>query len=186
MPRQSDLKGSPFQLREAQVTLRPFGRRELMSSEYLRWMNDPEVTRTIGRFDYLLPVSRAKLVAYFREIDTDNTLFLAIHRKGRFVGTLKLYDLDPLARRASLGIMVGPEAWGQGVATAAIRAASRYVFDVLGFAKVGAGYLASNVGMHKAFSRNGFRIEGRLRRQVFFQGRLEDHIFVGKFRNGKR
>lgn len=186
MARQSDLKGSPFLLREGDVILRPFGRGELMSAEYLRWMNDPAVTRTIGRFDYLMPVSRAKLVQYFADIDTDSTLFLAIHRRGRFVGTLKLYDFDPLARRASLGIMVGPQAWGRGVATAAIRAACKYVFDVLGFSKVGAGYLASNVGMHKAFAKNGFRIEGRLRDQVFFQGRLEDHIFVGKFRNGKR
>lgn len=186
MPRQSDLNGSPFLLREGAVTLRPFGRRELMSAAYLRWMNNPAVTRTIGRFDYLLPVSRAKLVAYFREIDSDSTLFLAIHLKARFVGTLKLYDLDPLARRASLGILVAPEAWGRGVATAAVRAACRYVFDVLGFHKVGAGYLASNIGMHEAFARNGFRVEGRLRRQVFFEGRLEDHIFVAKFRNGKR
>jgi RimJ/RimL family protein N-acetyltransferase len=191
MPRQSALKSSPFLLREGRIALRPFTRRDLMSTEYLRWMNDPAVTRTIGRFDYLLPVSRAKLTAYFEDIDTDSTLFLGIHLarsggKSRFVGTLKLYDFDSLARRASLGIMVGPEAWGRGVATAAVRAACRYVFDVLGFGKVSAGYLASNVGMHKAFAKNGFRVEGRLRRQVFFQGRLEDHIFVGKFRNDKR
>lgn len=191
MARQSELQTSPFALREGPVTLRPFTRRELMSADYLRWMNDPAVTRTIGRFDYLLPVSRAKLVRYFADIDTDTTLFLAIHlaRRGgraRFVGTLKLYDFDSLARRAALGIMVAPEAWGRGVATAAVRAACRYVFEVLGFDKVFAGYLASNVGMHKAFARNGFRIEGRLRRQVFYHGRLEDHVFVGKFRNGKR
>ena len=79
MPGQSDLLRSPFSLREGNVVLRPFTRRNLNSSDYLRWMNDPRVTRTIGRFDYLLPVSKAKLEAYFNNIDTDTTMFLAIY-----------------------------------------------------------------------------------------------------------
>jgi len=193
MPRQSTLLGSPFALREGAVTLRPFTRRHLVSSDYLRWMNDARVTRTIGRFDYLLPVSRAKLAEYFNSIDTDNTLFLAIYFRLRaggrecFVGTLKLYDLDQLAHRASLGIMIGDRsAWGRGIASSAIRAACSYVFEVLGFSKVTAGYLATNVGMHKAFKKNGFRVEGVLGRQVFFAGRLDDHVMVCKFRNEKR
>ena len=192
MPRQSSLHNSPFILHEGGVVLRPFTRAEAASAAYLRWMNDPQVTRTIGRFDYLFPVSRAKLLQYFDDIDTDSAVFLGIHYRARagarprLVGTLKLYDLDALARRASLGIMVGERrAWGRGIASAAIRAACRYVFDVLGFGKVTAGYLASNVGMHRAFRNNGFRVEGRLRKQVFFAGRLDDHIMVGKFRENK-
>ena len=168
--------------------LRPFTRSDAASQEYLRWMNDPSVTRTIGRFDYLFPVSKAKLLRYFDDIDTDDTLFLGLHyragktARSRLVGTLKLYDLDPLARRASIGILVGERrVWGKGIATSAIRAASRYVFETLGFNKMTAGYLASNRGMHHAFHRNGFRIEGVLRRQVFFGGRLDDHIMVAKF-----
>lgn len=192
MARRSNLPVSPFALREGAVVLRPFTRRNAASIAYLRWMNDPQVTRTIGRFDYLLPVSRAKLLRYFDDINTENTVFLAIHvrprRRGtaRFVGTLKLYDLDALARRASLGIMVGDRtAWGHGIASSAIRAACRYVFGVLGFGKITAGYLAPNTGMHKAFRRNGFRIEGRLRRQVFHAGKLVDHVMVGKFADAK-
>jgi RimJ/RimL family protein N-acetyltransferase len=192
MDRQSSLLDSPFELREGAVILRPFTRRDAASSDYLTWMNDPQVTRTIGRFDYLLPVSKAKLLRYFNDIDTDNTVFLGIHRqsrraaKPRLVGTLKIYDIDALARRASLGIMVGERsAWGHGIASAAIRAACNYVFEVLGFGKIAAGYLASNVGMHKAFCKNGFRVEGVLRRHVFFAGRLDDHVMVGKFRNDK-
>lgn len=192
MPRQTSLLSSPFVLREDPVILRPFTRRNAASNEYLRWMNDPEVTRTIGRFDYLLPVSRAKLLQYFDDIDTDSTVFLGIHmrprrgRRARLVGTLKIYDLDALAHRASLGIMVGDRsAWGRGIASAAIRAACRYVFEVLGYGKVTAGYLASNVGMHRAFQKNGFTAEGRLRKQVYFAGRLDDHLMVAKFRDTK-
>lgn len=177
-------------LREGRVVLRPFTRGNLNSADYLRWMNDPRVTRTIGRFDYLFPVSRAKLVEYFNGIDTDTTVFLAIHarvdtkKKETFVGTLKIYDIDYLARRASIGVMVGERAaWGRGIASDAIQAACRFIFDVLGFRKVTAGYLATNVGMHRVFEKNGFDIEGVLREQVFFEGKLVDHLMVCKIKN---
>ena len=193
MPKQEKLVTSPFVLQEGAVILRPFTRRELMSKEYLKWMNDPRVTRTIGRFDYLLPVSRTKLVEYFNNIDTDSTVFLGIHKRSRtrekpeFVGTLKIYDIDYLARRVALGIMVGDtKVWGKGVASTAIRLACRYVFEELGFRKMVAGYLATNQGMHRAFDKNGFEIEGVLREQVFFAGRFVDHLMVAKFRDGQK
>lgn len=190
MPKQQKLLTSPFKLQEGAVILRPFTRRELMSKEYLKWMNDPRVTRTIGRFDYLLPVSRTKLVEYFNNIDTESTVFLGIHKRSQtrekpdFVGTLKIYDIDYLARRVALGIMVGDtKVWGKGVASTAIQLACRYVFEELGFRKMVAGYLATNQGMHRAFEKNGFEIEGVLREQVFFAGRFVDHVMVGKFRD---
>lgn len=180
----------PFSLISGRVVLRPFTRRHLESPQYLRWMNDREVTRTIGRFDYLFPVGRAKLRRYFDDIDPETTLFLAIDAptvrggRPRFVGTLKIYDLDHLARRASLGILVGERsAWGRGIASAAIEAASRYVFEDLGFQKITAGYLATNAGMARAFEKNGFRVEAVLRKQLFAAGRLVDHVMVCKFRS---
>ena len=50
MPRQSSLRNVPFVLQEGAVALRPFTRAEASSAAYLRWMNDPLVTRTIGRY----------------------------------------------------------------------------------------------------------------------------------------
>jgi RimJ/RimL family protein N-acetyltransferase len=192
MPGQADLLRSPYSLREGSVVLRPFTRRNLYSPEYLRWMNDPRVTRTIGRFDYHFPVSRAKLVDYFNSIDTDTSMFFAIYAKSlrrsseRFVGTFKIYDLDRLARRASIGIVVGePKAWDRGIASAAIRAACRFIFDELGFRKVTAGYHATNIGMHRAFEKNGFQVEGVLRDQLYVAGNIVDHVLVCKFGKGK-
>lgn len=188
-PLQADLADSPFELSRGLVTLRPFTREHARSDEYLGWMNDPLVTRTIGRFDYLMPVSRAKLEDYFSSIDPESTLFLAIeHRKTPrskpvFIGTLKLYDIDPLVRRASIGIMVGDRsAWGSGIATSAIDAICGYVFDTLGFSKITAGYVASNTGMHRVFEKCGFAIEGILREHLFLEGQLEDHVLVARFR----
>lgn len=175
-------------LKSGNVLLRPFSSKNLMSREYLSWMNDRDVVRTIGRFDYLFPVTRAKLVRYVNDIDPETQVFLAIYRRrdrsrSQFVGTLKIYDMDYLARRASLGILIGDKsAWGSGLASSAIDAACSYIFAELGLNKVSAGYMSSNKGMHRAFEKNGFVIEGVLKGHLYLSGDLADHVLVAKFR----
>ena len=178
---------------EPPVFLYPFTTEELYSEEYLRWLNNPQVTRTLGRFDYLMPISRKKLVEYYRGLNAENTIFLAIYysdkcsepnkQQQRFVGTLKIYEIEPLAQRASIGVMVGNKSdWNKNLATIAIRIACRYIFDVLGFRKITAGYISKNTGMEKAFLKNGFQVEATLKEHLFFEGEFVDHVFVCKFR----
>lgn len=186
---------SCFCLQEDEMYLFPFGTKELYSEEYLTWMNDLEITKTLGRFDYLMPVDRSKLVEYYRGINPNNTVFLAIYLGGEgegtrkdksamdFIGTLKIYDIDQLARRASIGIAIGDRAnWGKGYSTKAIRIACRYIFDVLGLRKITAGYVASNTGMERAFLKNGFEVEAVFKDHLFYDGSYMDHKFVRKFR----
>jgi len=184
-----------FCLHEDDICLLSFGVEELYSEEYLRWMNDLDVTKTLGRFDYLMPVDRAKLVEYYNGINRENTIFLAIYLIGdsssdqikkadmKFIGTLKIYGIDLLAKRASLGIAIGDKLeWNKGYAGKAIRIASRYIFEVLGLRKITAGYIANNIGMERAFLKNGFGIEAIFKEHIYFEGQFADHKFVCKFR----
>lgn len=184
-----------FCLHEDDICLLSFGAEELYSENYLRWMNDLETTKTLGRFDYLMPVDRAKLVEYYNGINKENTIFLAIYLKGKsssnqinkadmkFIGTLKILDIDLLAKRASIGIAIGDKSVrGKGYAGKAIHIASQYIFDVLGFRKITAGYIASNISMERAFLKNGFEIEAIFKEQIYFEGQFVDHKFVCKFR----
>jgi len=186
---------SAFCLHEGDTFLFPFAEQELYTDEYLKWMNDPEITRTIGRFDYLLPVNREKLVDYYNSLDRNTSVFLAIYvgqnedalapaRTGKkFIGTLKIYDIDPLARRAALGIAIGDRSeWGKGYASKAIRIACHYIFDTLGMRKITAGYIDGNSGIERAFAKNDFEIEAVFREHLFFQGKFVDHKFVCLFR----
>ncbi len=179
-----------FCLHDDSIFLYPFTKKELYSECYLRWMNDPIVTKTLGRLDYLMPVTRKKLIAYYHNLDFQYTIFLAIYHlekdgnEKKFIGTLKILDMDFIARRASIGIMIGDRAsWGKNFATRAIGIASNYIFDVLGFRKITAGYIANNVGMEKAFLKNGFQIEARFKEHLIFDGKFVDHVFVCKFRD---
>jgi len=186
---------SCFCLHDNDIFLFPFEKEELYSEEYLRWMNDLEITKTLGRLDYLMPVNRAKLISYFNSINRENTIFLAIYLKKnvpigdinklemKFIGTLKIYDLDLLAKRASIGIAIGEKLeWGKGYAAKAIGIATKYIFDNLGFRKITAGYIADNIGMENAFLKNGFEVEAIFKEHLFYEGRFVDHKYVFKFR----
>lgn len=184
-----------FCLQGIPIFLYPFTYSECCSEEYLKWMNDPAITKTLGRFDYLMPVNRKKLIKYYREINVENTIFFAIYHsedslhknEQQFIGTLKIMDIDFIAKRASIGVMIGDKAkWGKGFATKAIEIASSYIFNNLGFRKITAGYIARNIGMEKAFLKNGFEIEAIFKEQLFFEGEFIDHIFVCKFRDHKK
>lgn len=184
-----------FCLHEDEMYLLPFGNKELHSEEYLTWMNDVEITKTLGRFDYLMPVDRSKLVEYYNAINRNNTVFLAIYLGGgspscqidktsmSFIGTLKIYDIDLLSRRASIGIAIGDRAnWGKGYSSKAIRIACRYIFETLGMRKITAGYIASNIGMERAFLKNGFEVEAVFKDHLYYEGNYSDHKYVCKFR----
>jgi [ribosomal protein S5]-alanine N-acetyltransferase len=182
------LSPSPFRLCCGSVELRPFGQTELQSADYLAWLNDPRVTRTLGRPEYLFPVTRADVEAYIAAIDPRQTLFMGIYwtppegEEQRFVGTFKIYDFDPIARRAALGVMVGdPACWGRGIATQAIAVACTYMFETIGYRKLTAGYLDGNVGMERAFLKNGFRIEAVFKDHLLVGGHYVDHKYVCRF-----
>lgn len=176
-----------FEIREESLLLRGFSERELLSDAYLKWCNDPEVVRKIGRDDYLLPVSRQKLIDYFKNLQNSKTAFLAIYfienAKETFIGTLKIYDIDILSRKASIGIMIGNRSfWGKGIATKALKLSLHYIFKILKLEKACAGYQSDNIGMARAFEKAGFHIEGSLKKHIFTDGAIQDLILVACFR----
>lgn len=190
------LENEYFTLQGPRVSLFPFEETELNSSSYLKWMNDRENVKTIGRNDYLLPVGIEKLRAYVAGLDRTKTVFLGIYfsdsnttldrinkSKMRFVGTLKIYDIDFESKKASIGIMVGERTlWGKGIASEAISLACDYCFNTLNFHKVCAGYFESNTGMSKAFAKNGFVVEGVLKEHFFNLEEFINIVLVAKIK----
>lgn len=182
-----------FSLHGTSVSLFPFEDSETNSATYLRWMNDSENVKTIGRNDYLLPVSTEKLRAYVQGLDRNTTAFFGIYFSEKstskkdemqFVGTLKLYDIDFNSKKASIGIMVGERnLWGKGIATQAISIVCDYCMNTLNLHKICAGYFETNTGMAKAFAKNGFKVEGILRDHYFDLKQYQNIVLVGKIRD---
>lgn len=149
---------------------------------YVGWLNDPEIAHYLeSRFArHDLASTRAFVAAQYTNPDV---LFLGIRSEalGGHVGNIKLGPVDRRHLTGDIGIMIGARAaWGQGIATRAIRLLCGIARDELGLRKLTAGCYASNVGSERAFGRAGFEIEGRRPAQFLLDGMPEDLVQMGR------
>ena len=167
--------------------LEPFVERHLMDPSYLRWLQDYDVIKTINRPDYLRPVSFVEVKEYCETLQRSHTdmFFAILDRKGdRFIGTLRVSQLNWRTRTADIGILIGERgAWGRGLGTDAISTMGRYLFERLGLRRLTAGLMSVNPGMKKVFESLGFQQEGVLRGHDLFEGEYVDHFLMGCMKN---
>lgn len=84
--------------------------------------------------------------------------------------------------RGDCGLWIGEPHHGRGYGTEAVRLLSRYAFDELGLAKLEATVFVGNVASRRIFEKNGFVLEGTIRRAVRKRGRFVDEWLFGKLR----
>lgn len=153
--------------------------------QYVRWMNDPEVTRFLeSRF---CSYSSEDLEKYIlSQLDNTRVIFLAIVEKtsGRHIGNIKIGPLHNVHGTAELGFLIGEkDCWGKGYATEAISLAVDVAFDSLSARKIIAGCYSNNIASGRAFLKNGFAKEGYLKQHVIDGDEISDVLQFGLLRN---
>lgn len=125
-----------------------------------RWENDPSVWRVSGT---TVPFSRAMLQRFLEEqrydIFQSRQLRLIIETLAdhRSVGTLDLFEFDPLACRAGVGILIySPEDRGRGYAADALVVLSEYARKTLRLHQLWCDVGAENPASLALFRRAGF------------------------------
>jgi RimJ/RimL family protein N-acetyltransferase len=94
---------------------------------------------------------------------------------GQFAGMCNLQDIDMRNRHAELSIWLGsPDLRGHGYGVDAIRAILPYAFDVVHLEKLYLGVYDFNEAGIRCYERLGFRYEGQLQHQLYYQGRYWD------------
>ncbi len=83
---------------------------------------------------------------------------------------------------ADVGYELGPQHWGKGYATEAVRALMRFGFDELGLHRVSSWCIADNASSARVLERLGMRQEGRLRENEYYKGRYWDTLLYGLLR----
>lgn len=153
-----------------------------VGSRYLSWLSDPEINRYLEiRFT---PVkSTGELISFVQSVNAGaDSLLLGIFLKEgqRHIGNIKLGPIQSDHRRAEIGFLIGEkDCWGQGYASDAIAALSRYGFDRLGLEKITSGCYASNVGSAKALLKAGFVQEATIPLHVLFEGQRVASLLFG-------
>lgn len=94
------------------------------------------------------------------------------------VGLAHLFNIDARNRHAEIGVMIDASKVPKRarVAVAAMRAVADYAFDYLGLNKLYAQILPHRDDLVRLLSTYGFKHEGVLRDESFFEGRFHDEI----------
>lgn len=141
------------------------------------WENDPSLWN-VGAT--LAPYSRKQIWDYINSYNGDIyaarqlRLMIAERESGGAVGTVDLYDFDPVNSRCAVGILVAPPYQHLGFGTEALRAIADYCRTRLSLHQLHCTVGAENVASRGLFEKCGYKASGRLKSWIRLDGRFTD------------
>jgi RimJ/RimL family protein N-acetyltransferase len=148
---------------------------------YVRWVNDFEVTRTLGIG--CRPMTLEAELAWYEGAakgESGSAIFTIYERESmRPIGNTDLHDISHFHRTAEFGLMIGAkDLWGRGYGTETARLMLDYGFHGLGLHNVMLRAFSHNERGLRAYRRAGFREFGRLREAHRIGGRTVDVVYM--------
>jgi [ribosomal protein S5]-alanine N-acetyltransferase len=83
---------------------------------------------------------------------------------------------DVYRRSAEIGYWIGEPFWNRGIATLAVGAAAKYAFAGFDLVRLYATVFEWNPASARVLEKNGFKLEGRLEKSVFKDGKTIDSL----------
>lgn len=103
-----------------------------------------------------------------------------IEHEGRFLGEIRLDDIDRQDRRARLAVgLFDPGKLGQGLGREAIMLVLNHAFAKMGLHRVDLRVLSYNARAIRCYQACGFREEGRERQAALVGGKWHDDVIMG-------
>lgn len=155
---------------------------EDVNSEYVNWMNDPEVTQYLeSRWDAHSLKSTLEYVDAINH-DQNNFLFgIFLVTENTHIGNVKIGNINHIHRYADIGIAIGNKStWMKGIGSEVMDLVERIVFEELNLNKICAGIYSNNVRSLKMFEKCGWRKVGVQEKHVYYKGKYIDTVLVEK------
>lgn len=122
--------------------------------------NKETVKSMIGHFERdFLKRSRIKWGIFRRQDDT------------KLVGILEAFDFNQKVNMVTIGYFLSEPYWGQGIATQALEALVKFLFESANVNRIQADVMPSNESSKRVLLKNGFKKEGVLRQAHLWSGK---------------
>jgi ribosomal-protein-alanine N-acetyltransferase len=140
-----------------------------------RYANNPAVAQNLrDRFPH--PYSLADAEWYIAHVASRavQTSF-GIVVDGEAIGSISLMLGDDISRcSAEIGYWIGQPFWGRGIATDALRAATKYAFETFDLTRIFAVPFVSTQRSSRVLEKAGYVREGLMRRSAIKNGVIHD------------
>ncbi|MDY0942783.1 GNAT family protein [Priestia megaterium] len=145
-----------------------------------QWSNDTRAILMVGR----TPLTYEEVVQEVEKKKKNNDLLLAIeNEENKLIGWVFLKDIDYAHGRASIGILLAPEARGQGYGKTAMKQMIDLGFKQLRLNKIYLTTRGANEHAIALYKKIGFVVEGKLRQHAYVDGNYLDTYFMGILRS---
>ena len=166
------------------IVLREFRKEDVAPIQ--AWVGNEEITRYLGFV--MFPQSLEETTSFVerqlvRKGTPDEGVFVIALRDDpglEYIGAVGFHGISWRNRHCELGIVIGREdLLGKGLGAEAIRLALGFAFDFLNMHKVNLTVFEYNERGRRCYAGCGFKEEGRIREQRFYNGRYWDVIIMG-------
>lgn len=119
-----------------------------------------------------------------RENDGKTGIFRAVLVDGSIVGNISVEQKDDVFYQDSeIGYMLMTSWWSKGIMTEAVKQICRFAFETLDIMRISGVVYSPNMASRKVLERNGFQLEGVLRKAVYKDGNVYDKCLYGLLRD---
>ncbi len=175
----SDKRESVVFLKSKRVILRPIEKSDLPTMQ--KWINDPQTNKYLSVY---LPMRiEDEQDWYEKTLSSDRNIVFAIIVDEKLVGTMGVHCIDWKDRTAVTGALIGEvEYRNKGYGSEAKMLLLNYCFNTLNLRKIKSTVFAFNKRSNAYSKKCGYRVEGRLRKEIFVNGSYIDLIQLAVFK----
>lgn len=159
--------------------LRPFRKEDAVS--FAENTNNKVISYNTAHNPYPYTLEDAK--KWIRKILKENRkkkptrIEFAIETDGKTVGRIGLGEIE--THKAVIGYWLGKRYWGKGIMTKAIKLVTNFGFEKLKLRRIYAHVFPFNKASMRILEKNGYKLEGILRKEVKKGNKLIDtHLFA--------
>jgi len=169
-------------IKTKKFTLRPYRKGDERSLQ--ENINDRHVYRYTCRIPHPYTIKDAKefINNYLNKYNKKGSdkFILAIEIDGQIVGALGLEDIKK--HMAEMGYWIGKKYWNKGIMTEAVRIMTRIGFRKYKLTRIYAQTFLKNTASRKVLEKNGYKIEGIMRKDTLKDGKLYDSTIYAKLK----
>ncbi len=133
------------------------------------------------RDSFPYPYSKENAVQWIDFVKKNySTLFFVIADETELIGGIGAMPQTDVHRfSAEVGFWLGQSHWNKGIITKALPVFCNYLFSKFDFNRLTANVFEGNEASQKVLEKNGFVLEGKLRKSVFKENKFVDHYIYG-------
>jgi RimJ/RimL family protein N-acetyltransferase len=148
-----------------------------------KWINDPRNWKTLNLHPPYNEHREREWIEKQGKEPGDYHFGVARRDADVLIGTVGLFGATHHARKAGLGICIGPiDAQNHGFGTEAVQLALRFAFEELNLNRVELSVFDFNERAQHVYGKAGFVLEGRLREASYRMGAYRDVLRYGILR----